>query len=244
VSAGAAAPFPAARYLDELSAALARARLANRESLAAAAGIVERVVADDGIVYAFGSGHSQLAALEMNRRAGSLACLQVVFDPTWGAAENVEGYGETLVDDTRPAPGDCLIAISHSGTTAAAVEVARWARGCHVPVIAITSSAALDCPPSESSAGPKLHDFADVILDDGGTEGGSDASRDGLDECTGPTSTIVAAALLHQIVADAVVRLGARGVKAPVLRPNSAEGGREHNERLRDRYTGRVRIVF
>jgi uncharacterized phosphosugar-binding protein len=260
-------PLPAAPYLDELSAALGRARLANRDSLAAAARIVERVIADDGIVYAFGSGHSQLAALELNRRAGSIASLQVVFDPTWGAAENVEGFGETLVADSPPGAGDCLIAISHSGTTAAAIEVARRARALGVPVIVITSLARVGCAEAVHSSGLKLHQLADVVLDDGtadeapalparSTPDVSTAGADGTrragattvdtapDACAAQTSTIVAAALLHEMVADAVARLAARGVQAPVLKPNSAAGGREHNQRLRDRYRGRVRVVF
>ena len=244
--------LPAAPYLDELSAALGRARLFNRDSLAAAARIVEQVVADDGIVYVFGSGHSQLAALELNGRAGSIASLQVVFDPTWGAAENVEGYGEALVADSPPGTGDCLIAISHSGTTAAAIEVAGWARTLGVPVIAITSLARVNCAEPVHSSGLKLHQIADVVLDDGTVEPQDPARADPAqtsatllnDTCTAPTSTIVAAALLHEMVADAVARLAARGVEAPVLRPNSAAGGREHNQRLRDRYRGRVRIVF
>jgi uncharacterized phosphosugar-binding protein len=242
------AALPAMPYLDELSAALERARLANRESLAAAARIVEKVVAGDGIVYLFGSGHSQLAALELNRRAGSIAGLQVVFDPSWGAAEHVEGYAETLLEDAAPGPRDCLIAISHSGTTVAAMDVARRARAAGAQVIAVTSPRAAfraNGHPAESEHGParRLSALADVVLDDGAAETDPGISVAGLGICVGPTSTVVAAALLHEIVVDAVRRLAARGLEPPVLRPNSEEGGRQHNQRLRDRYRGRVRMV-
>ena len=94
------------------------------ESLATAARIVEETVARDGLVYVFGSGHSQLAALELSRRAGSLAPLQVIFDPTWGAAEQLEGYGDTLVAGIAFGPADCLFVVSHSGVTPAPVEIA------------------------------------------------------------------------------------------------------------------------
>jgi hypothetical protein len=40
-----------------------------------------------------------------------------------------------------------------------------------------------------------------------------------------------------------VSHLAARGLEVPVLMPNSADGGRQHNARIRDRYRGRVRIV-
>jgi uncharacterized phosphosugar-binding protein len=233
--------LPPAPYLDELTAALVRARLANRRSLAAAAQIVERVVADDGIVFAFGSGHSQLATLEMNRRAGSIAGLQIVFDPTWGDAEHVEGYGATLLARTSLGPGDCLIAISHSGTTVAAIDVALAARACGAQVIAVTSIATASTARPIHSSGKNLDQLADVTLDDGAAD--ADPADAAPDQLGAPTSTLVAAALLHEIVALAISSLAARGVEVPVIQPNSIEGGRQHNERLRDRYRGRVQLV-
>lgn len=235
--------LPPARYLDELSVALQRARVANRESLTEAARIVENVVARDGIVFAFGSGHSQLAALELNRRAGSLAAIQVLFDPTWGTAEHVEGYGETLLADSAPDEHDCLIAISHSGNTAAAIDIARRAHESGTPVIVVTSLAASRRVEARHSSGLKLSQLADVVLDDGASDSDPGISVAGVAERVGPTSTIVAAALLHEIVVNAVARLAARGVEPPVLRPNSAEGGCLHNERLQARYRSRIRIV-
>jgi uncharacterized phosphosugar-binding protein len=234
---------PPALYLDTLTAALERARLANRQALDEAAGIVESVVAQDGIVFAYGSGHSQLAALELSRRAGSLAGLQVLYDPTWGAAEDIEGYGETLAGDQAPGERDCLIAISHSGNTAAAIDIARLARASRTPVIVVTSIAASRRAQARHSCGLKLSQLADVVLDDGAADADPGITVAGLDERLGPTSTLVAAALLHEIVVGAVGRLAARGVQAPVLRPNSAEGGRRHNQVLRDRYRGRIRVV-
>jgi uncharacterized phosphosugar-binding protein len=235
---GEATPRP---YLDELSAALERARRANRQSLTEAAAIVERVVAGNGIVFAFGSGHSQLAVLELNRRAGSIAAWQVVFDPTWGVAEHLAGYGDTLLCDTAPGPRDCLIAISHSGKTLAAIDVATRAREAGAPVIAVTAtrSMALVSEP----AGPRLWELADVVLDDGAPDEDPGTDGHGPAAWAAPTSTVVATALLHEVVAEAIGRMAAKGVEAPVLRANSDIGGRQHNDRLRDLYRARVRLV-
>lgn len=245
MSAEPATPASTTRlYLDELSAALERAREANAESLPAAARIIESVVAGNGIVHAFGSGHSQLAAMEISRRAGSIAALRVLFDPTWGAAEHLEGYGEALVADAPPESGDCLIAISQSGTTCAAVEVARRARAAGAQVIAVTSLRSSRRARPRHSSGLKLYQLADVVLDDGATGPDPGICLPGLAECVGPTSTVVAAALLQEVVVEAVAGLTARGIKAPVFRPNSQEGGRQHNDRLRARYRQRIgRIV-
>ena len=234
---------PATPYLDELGAALGRARHANAAALAAAADIVERVVAGDGIVFVFGSGHSQLAALELNQRAGSIASLQVIFDRTWGSAEHLEGYGDVLVGDQDFGPGDCLIAISHSGNTATAIDIARRARAAGTPVIAVTSVSVSRRAVARHSSGMKLSQLADVVLDDGAADADPGIEIPGVAERLGPTSTLVAEALLHEIVVDAVVRLAARGLAAPILRANSAEGGRDHNRRLAARYRDRIRIV-
>ena len=234
---------PASSYLDELAAALGRARVANAQALAAAARIVERVLAEDGIVYAFGSGHSQLAVLELNRRAGSIASLQVIFDPGWGAAEHLEGYGDVLVAGQEFGRGDCLIAISHSGNTATAIDIARRARAAGTPVIVVTSASASRRAVARHSSGMKLSQLADVVLDDGAAGADPGIAVPGVEELVGATSTLVSAALLHEVVVDAVGRLALRGVEAPILRPNSVEGGRQHNQQLADRYRGRIRLV-
>ncbi len=234
---------PVMPYLDALAAVISRARAANGASLVAAARMVEETVVRDGIVYVFGSGHSQLAALELSRRAGGLAPLQVLFDPTWGAAEQVEGYGETLVADIRLGAADCLVVVSHSGATAVPVEVARRGRACGLPVIAVTSLDVSRAARSRHSSGLRLYQVADVVLDNGAAGGDVAVRVEDLDLELGPTSTIVAAALLHEVVVSAVARLVRRGVEPPVLRANVDSGGREHNAELLDRYRGRLQRV-
>ncbi len=234
---------PPTPYLDALAAALTRARAANDQSLVRAARLLEETVARGGIVFVFGCGHSQLAALELSRRAGSLAPLQVILDPTWGAAEHVEGYGESLLDDLVLARGDCMVVISHSGVTPAPVEVARRAAACGLPVIAVTSLAASHATTARHSSGLKLYQVADVALDNGAGDGDATIRVDDLDRALGPTSTIVAAALLHEVVVRTVAGLVRRGVDPPVLRAHAEDGGREYNAELLDRYRGRLQRV-
>lgn len=234
---------PATPYLDALAATLARARAANGKSLVRAARLVEETVARGGIVFVFGSGHSQLAALELSRRAGSLAPLQVIFDPTWGAAEQIEGYGDTLVTDLTVGPADCLVVISHSGTTPVPVEVARRGAAGGLPVIAVTSLDASRASPPRHSSGLKLYQVADAVLDNGAAGGDAVVRVDDLDLGLGPTSTVVAAALLHEVVVSAVAGLVRRGVDPPVLRAHAESGGREYNAELLGRYRGRLQRV-
>lgn len=231
-------------YLDVFGAVMNRAGAANRESLPAAARLVADVVAGNGIVYVFGSGHSQLAALDVNGRAGCIAPLQVIFDPTWGRAELVEGYGETLLCEMAFGERDCLIVISNSGTTAAPIEVALAARAAGVPVIVVTAIESSRSAGPRHSSGQKLWQLGDIVLDNGGApNGGTGPFSGGGTQGSTPTSTLVAGALLHEIISEAVFALAARGLKPPVYRANTDAGGPEHNARLRERYVGRLKTV-
>ncbi len=234
---------PPAPYLDALAEALARARAANELSLVRAARLLEETVARGGIVFVFGSGHSQLAALELSRRAGGLAPLQVILDPTWGAAELVEGYGGSLLADLTLGPADCLVVISHSGVTPVPVEVAREGAESGLPVIAVTSLDASRAAAARHSSGLKLYQVADVTLDNGAAGRDVAVRVADLDRGLGPTSTVVAAALLHEVVVRAVTGLVRRGVDPPVLRAHAEDGGREYNAELLGRYRSRLQRV-
>ena len=228
-------------YLDALSAVLGRARAADVETLPAAARLVTEVVTGDGIVYVYGSGHSQLVALDINRRAGSIAPLQVIFDPMWGVSEMVEGYGPTLLSEVAFTGADCLVVISNSGNTASPIEIAMAAHASGTPVVAVTAVEISKASKARHSSGKKLFELADIVLDNGGV-GADVAVRVGV-VGVGATSTLVAAALLHEVIVEAVFALAARGIELPVYRANSEEGGREHNTRLRERFRGRLKTV-
>lgn len=237
-----ARPETSARpYFDAIGDVLDRAKASNVESLPAAARLVADVVAKDGIVYAFGSGHSQLVALEVNRRAGSIVPLQVVYDPMWGRSERVEGLGRALLSEVAFTESDCLVVISNSGTTVAPIEVAMAARAAGTPVIVVTSVEGWQPARSGHPSGKRLCELGDVILDNASL-GLDPAVRVGS-TAVGATSTLVASALLHEVLVEAVIALDARGIEAPVYRANSEEGGSEHNARLRKPYLGRLTPV-
>lgn len=228
-------------YLDAIEDVLGRARLSNLESLPAAARLVADVVAGDGIVYVFGSGHSQLVALEVSRRAGSIVPLQVIFDPMWGRSECVEGFGRALLSEVTFTKCDCLVVVSSSGTTVAPIEVAAAARAAGTPVIALTATHASPAGGSRNSSGTKLSELGDVVLDNASLD--CDMRIHGGSAGLGATSTLVAAALLHEVIVEAVLALAVRGIAAPVYRANAEAGGSEHNARLRRPYLGRLTTV-
>ena len=228
------------RYLDTLEHLLAQVRETNRESLLMAASAVADTVAGDGLIHVFGSGHSELLAMEIAGRAGGLACVQVILDPGHGKAETIEGYAATQLRDIPFEPRDCLVVISNSGRPASPIEVALAGRAAGLKVIAVTAASFCRSLASLHSSGQRLCDIADVVLDTCGAVGDAAIDIPELTTSIGPTSTSIGAALLHATMVEAVAELVRRGIEPPIFVSQNTDGTGDHNERLRARYRGRV----
>jgi uncharacterized phosphosugar-binding protein len=231
------------RYFDAVDGILRRVRDANRESIPAAAAVIADTIAADGIVQAFGSGHSQLLAIEMAGRAGGLAAVQVILDPGQGKAEGIEGYAATIVRDYVLGPRDCLIVISNSGRNPSPIEMAMIGRERGLKVIAVTAADFSRSVSSRHSSGKRLADLADVVLDTCGASGDAAVEVPGAPTATGPTSTVVGAALLNAVAVEAIAELVRRGIEPPVYVSQNVDNFAAHNDALRDRYRGRIRSV-
>lgn len=207
----------------------------------------------DGVVQAFGSGHSEAVAMEVAGRAGGLVPTNrislrdlVVFG---GDAPGVLGdsglerepqIAQRLYDLAKPQPADVFVIASNSGVNGAIVEMARIVKGREHPLIAITSLTQTAGVESRHSSGTKLVDHADVVLDNGAPYG--DAVLDlpgGGSACA--VSSITAALLAQMLGAEAIRRLIAAGVAPPVYLSANVPGGDEHNRILEERYAGRIR---
>jgi len=224
------------RYFETAERILARAR-------EAAAGIVADTIERDGIVHIFGSGHSQLLAIETAARAGGLAAIEVIFDPGQGKAELLEGYAATLLRDYVLQPPDCLIVISSSGRNASPIEMATIGRDAGLKVVAVTAVDFSRNVSSRHSSGAHLYELADAVLDTCGAAGDAAVHVEGAPADTGPTSTVVGAALLNAMLVEAVAELVRREVEPPLLVSQNSDNFKEHNDALRARYRGRIRSV-
>jgi uncharacterized phosphosugar-binding protein len=231
------------QYFQAVEAILARVREANAESIPQAAGIIADTIAADGIVHAFGSGHSQLLAIELAGRAGGLAGIQVILDPGQGKAETLEGYAATIARDYSFEARDCLIVISNSGRNPSPIEMAMIGREHGMKVIAVTAADFSRSVSSRHSSGSHLFDVADVVLDTQGAAGDAAVHIDGAPADIGPTSTVVGATLLNAVMAEAVAELVRRNVPPPILVSQNTDSFAEHNDALRRRYAGRIRSV-
>ena len=229
------------RYIAEAGRLVARLATDEWPSLDAAADLVADALAGGGDIHAFGTGHSHMLAEELVYRAGGLVRVKpILFEGLMlhagaelsTALERLPGIAAAILDQHPMRAGDVLVVASNSGGNAVVGELAGLARARGVPVIAILSRAHASSAASRAAGRPNLQDIADVVIDNGGVIGDAAVAVDGFANRVGPTSTVVGAAALNAIVAEAVARLVARGITPEVFLSSNVDGGDEVNARL------------
>lgn len=240
---------PLSRSFTELVASLLpQVEEANAASLAALGPIIGASIAAGGVLHLFGSGHSSIMAQELVHRAGGLAPVSTILDPTGGFAETLPGYGERLLlrhhRKFELHRGETLIVISNSGRNPCGIEVALGAKALGLQVVALTSLAMSRAATSLHPSGKRLFEVADHVLDNLGTEGDAALDVPGLGLRTGPTSTLTGAHLLQLLALEVVQWLVDQGHPVPLLRSANLPGGRESNAALDARWRDRICRAF
>lgn len=236
-------PSLAASYHTRANEMLALAWEKNAATLARLAPILGASVARGEVVHTFGSGHSELIAREIIGRAGGLACVSGIQDPTAGFVENLVGYGTKLVEryDRQYLlnAGEVVIVISNSGKNSSPIEVALHAKQKGCVVVGLTSVAMSGTAATVHPAGKKLHELCDHVLDNGGVPGDTIMK---LSESisTGPTSTFIGCSLLNWLMLSTMEWLQENGHELPVLRSQNIPGAIEHNRAVGAKYKHRL----
>ncbi|MFJ2949932.1 SIS domain-containing protein [Streptomyces sp. NPDC087226] len=242
---------PAGQFLDAAIDLLRRIRDEEGDSVAAAGTLLADTVADGGRLFAFGAGHSSLAAQDLVYRAGGLALMNLLAVPgvvgvdvmpaTLGSAlERVDGLAGVVLDSSPLRAGDALIIVSLSGRNALPVEMAMKARERGVKVIGVTSVAYATRTASRHSSGTFLKDHCDVVLDSRIAVGDAELTLEGVPAPFAPASTVVTSAVLQAVMATAAAVLVDRGIEPPLLRSGNVDGGHEWNARVFEEYADRI----
>ncbi|MFV0129338.1 SIS domain-containing protein [Streptomyces sp. HMX112] len=241
----------AGQFFDAAISLLRRARDEEAENIDAAGAAVADAVAAGGRLFAFGAGHSSLAAQDVVYRAGGLAPVNLLAVPgavgvdvmpaTLGSAlERVDGLAGAVLDSSPARAGDVLIVISLSGRNALPVEMAMNARALGLTVIGVTSPAYARETRSRHASGTFLKDHCDIVLDSKIAVGDAELTHESVDAPFAPASTVVTSALMQATMAAATEHLIARGVEPPLLRSGNVDGGHEWNGRVMDQYADRI----
>ncbi|MFJ8486797.1 sugar isomerase domain-containing protein [Streptomyces sp. NPDC094038] len=218
-----------------------------------AAELIVDCVRGDGVIQAFGTGHSQAMVLEVAGRAGGLVPTNrlqmadlvlfggddpsVLDDPL---LERAPGIAARLYDLAAPHAEDLFVIVSNSGVNNVIVEMALRAKEQGHRILAITSLTHTRAVPAGHASGRKLVDLADVVLDNAAPVG------DALLELPGggavsALSTLTGVTLVQMAVAEASGLLLAAGERPPVYVSANVPGGFEGNLELEKKYAGRIR---
>ncbi|GAA3730970.1 sugar isomerase domain-containing protein [Leifsonia bigeumensis] len=215
-------------------------------NIAAAAELVAAALEDGRTLHVFGTGHSHMLAEELFYRAGGLVRVSpILFEglmlhasaPLSTSLERLHGLAEALLLDHPVVAGDVLIAASNSGSNAVTSELVRRVRDSGASVIAVTSLQHATSSKARATDLPRLHELADVVIDNGGCVGDAAVDIRGFAKRVAPTSTVVGTAILNAIVAEAVQLLVDRGVTPEVYSSSNTEGGDADNLRFLHRET-------
>ncbi|GGJ31786.1 SIS domain-containing protein [Streptomyces brasiliensis] len=242
---------PADQFFDAAIGLLQRVRDEESATITAAGTLLADTVAAGGRLFAFGAGHSSLAAQDIVYRAGGLALMNLLAVPgvvgvdvvpaTLGSAlERVEGLAGAVLDTSPLRAGDALVIISLSGRNALPVEMAMNARTLGLKVIGVTSVAYASETSSRHVSGTYLKDHCDVVLDSKIAIGDAELTLDTIPAPFAPASTVVTTALLQAVMATTAATLADRGIEPPLLRSGNVDGGHEWNDRIMNDYRDRI----
>lgn len=235
------------KYLEEVWGVLSGVAESQQESIVEAARVIADRMERDGMLYVFGCGHSHLVGEDLFYRAGGSAAVCAMLDSDLmlhgGAVksscyERMPGLAKPIFERYGLTQRDVLMVSSTSGINSVPVEMAICAREKGIPVIAIVSMAyAKDG--SRHPDGRKLHDVADIVLDNGVCHGDAAVAIEGSDMRVGPVSTISSCMIAQSILVQVNEFLWEDGVTPPVYVSGNIPGGAERNQALIHRYLSR-----
>jgi uncharacterized phosphosugar-binding protein len=250
--ARASAHFGKAQFWQAATEILERVVQTQDEAIHRAACIFADAIERGGVVQAYGSGQSRAFAMELANRAGGLVPMNrldtVDLILKGWPAEQVLRADFELDPEVAPAllgfyqieADDAFIIASNSGVNPSIVGVALQVKEWNHLLVAVTSLEHTRQVPSLDSSGKKLYELADVVIDNCGPLG--DALLDipaGGKACS--ISSLTGALIGQMLTAETIGILLERGHQPPILISANVPGGREADEKLRQKYAGRIR---
>lgn len=233
-------------YYQKTVKVLEKIRTTQHAAIIRAAQVAERTIAEDGIIYIFGCGHSHLIALDNFYRAGGLCNVCPILDADLmlhdGAAksskmEKMSGIAENVLDRYCLTDKDCLFVISNSGKNAVPVEMALSAGKRGISTVAVVSGAYFQ----DRSDGPMLYRCADLYIDNCVPHGDAVMELEGCDTPMGSLSTVASAFILQSVLLEAAAACAARGIKPSIYKSGNVDGGSAFNQSLIRKYMPRIK---
>ena len=237
-------------YLTAAADGLRRLTETQAEAINRAAEAVTETIVTGGRVVSVGASPSFMLTEELVYRTGGLMLINPIFPQGMNLSvrpvtltsqlERLADLGRVLLENSPAQAGDVLLIASTSGRNAVTIDMALAARERGVTTIAITSLAYAEGVPSRHPSGKHLHELCDLVLDNCAPLGDCAVEIPGLEQKTGPLSTVLGCAAVNALAAQVIRNLADRGVTPPVFVSANLPGGDEHNARVLEENRGRI----
>jgi uncharacterized phosphosugar-binding protein len=237
------------RYFEHAFETLGRIRL-DTSVLQEVAQVFADAIQQDKLIYTFGTGHSSLLAAEGLYRAGGLACVSAILEPSTtsglgmiagSAFERLQGQAALILDRYPIIKSDLLVIYSNSGVNALPVEIAQEAKLRGLITVVVVSLEYSKQAPVTSKTGQTLADVADYVIDNHVPPGDAVVPFYGDSLRAGAISNVAGAFIWNALVAETVILLEEKGVKAPVYISSNMPEAKESNQALVEKYRRRIR---
>ncbi len=237
----------ALRYFEITAGLLQKIRETQLDAIERASQVCAGSIANGGLVFLFGNGHSRMMCEEMTPRQGCFPGFVALVELSLSNhasivgsnglraplyLEKYEGYAEEILKGFRFGPHDAFLIISTSGLRPVIVEMAAGVKARGVPVIALVSRQHSDTAPPGHSSGKKLADLADIVIDNQCPPGDCVVELEGLDWRTGPASTVTGAMIINMLRCRTAELLVERGHKPELLPSHQFVGNTSADEQL------------
>ncbi|MBP8933992.1 MAG: SIS domain-containing protein [Candidatus Atribacteria bacterium] len=209
-------------------------------------------IANTGLVHIFGTGHSHIFGEEAFYRAGGLACINPILEPSLmlhagamksSALEDLEVYADKIFNHIQPEKSDIFIIFSNSGVNHVPVEMAQKVKEFQLPLIGIGSKKYSDFLKNTKNR-RSLSDFSDIFIDNHTEIGDAALSISGLEQKIAPTSTVCGTFILNLILANVSLWLiQQKNIIPPIFISGNLPDGKKKNTDLYHQYRKRVRSL-
>ncbi len=204
------------------------------------------VIARDGRIFLFGTGHSHILAEEAYFRAGGLAAAVPIFIPQVlmlhesarmsSQLERMPELAIPILDEYDPQPGELLIIYADSGSNALLVQMAIEAKRRGQITVGVCSLEYARIAPI-SVVGKKLPEVVDYVIDNGGVPGDALVPVDGYPWRVAPSSTVIGTLVWNCLLAETVACLVEMEIEPPVFMSYNLPGALTHNQAVLDKWS-------
>ena len=239
-------------YLEIVRGQLDKLGQTQSEKIDAVAKVCADAIAAGGLLYFFGTGHAHMLCEEPFYRAGGMACVSPILEPSLmlhaggaksSALERLSGFGSTVVAESGVGEKDVLFLISNSGRNSVPIDAALEGKKRGAVTVAITSMAHSSAVTSRHPSGKRLFEVCDYVLDNCGVYGDACIQLEGLTQAISPTSTVLGATLVNLLMIEIAQQLLERGITPPVFASANTDQGDKANKAVIAEYKKRIRIL-